>query len=57
MRVKVGDTWYDAEDTPIMVELTQTDKSNISNMKTDAFKYCSYPDEQDPKVIEAWMKE
>ena len=33
MRIKVGDEWHEAEPgKPIMVELTERDKHNLSNM-------------------------
>jgi len=43
MKVKIGDTIYDAEDQPIMVILSDKDKENISNMLEANTKYCCYP--------------
>ena len=44
MRVKVGDTWYSPNDIPIMLELSDQDKENISNMLPEAGCYSAYPD-------------
>lgn len=45
MWVKIKDKLYDSHEEPIMIILSEDDKSNISNMLPEAFKYCSYPDE------------
>ena len=60
MKVKVGDTIYDAEDVPIMVILTEGDKKLIADMPEEATKYCSYPDDEhwlanDYENIKNWM--
>jgi len=44
MRVKIGDSWYDANETPIMVELSTVDKKNILEMG-ESTRYCEYPKE------------
>jgi len=56
MRVKIGDTWYDANTMPILVEFTGKDKENIAKMDPKATKYYVYPDTVKPKEIRAWMK-
>ena len=43
MRIKVGDTWYNGKDVPVMIELSESDKTNIANMLQSATKYCDYP--------------
>jgi hypothetical protein len=35
--------WHDAEQVPIQIELTDDDKSNISNMSPEAKNYVAYP--------------
>jgi len=55
MRVKIGNTWHDAEDEPVMVELNDNDKKNISNMHPKATKYAAFPDEMSEDQIESWM--
>jgi len=32
MKVKINDTWYDSEDTPICLELTEIDQELIDKM-------------------------
>ena len=39
MRVKIQDSWYDPEEVPIMIELTDEDKRNIRDMDEDCTKY------------------
>jgi hypothetical protein len=56
VKVKVGDTIYDAEDQPIMVILTERDKQNIANMRPDATKYCEFKtSEFTDDEIDIWM--
>lgn len=43
MRVKIGNEWYSDNDQPIMIELTEGDKKNISNMAEGATRYAVYP--------------
>ena len=45
MRVKIGDNWYDSEDSPICIELSDQDKENIKNMSQECKKYASFPKE------------
>ena len=61
MRVKVGDKWFSQEiNKPIMIELTNEDKINISSMHPDLSKYAIFEDNdenfdtEDKKL--AWMK-
>ena len=44
MRVKVGDTVYDAEEQPVMVILSAKDKENIASMMPEDTKYLAFPD-------------
>jgi len=55
MKVKIGNTIYDAEDEPIMVILSESDKKNITNMHPDCTKYCQYPEQHSEQEIEAFM--
>jgi hypothetical protein len=57
MRIKVNDEWYDGEDQPVMVELTDQDKINIANMDKECKKYCARPNEgyTSEQILE-WMK-
>lgn len=45
MRVRIGNQWHEVNDeTPIMVELTEQDKANITNMPDDARRYAVFTD-------------
>ena len=39
MKVKIGDTWYYPETTPILLVLNEDDKSNINKMKVGDRRY------------------
>lgn len=61
MRVKVGDTWYEATaGQPIMVELTDADKQNIERMLPEATKYAEFDDHDIANTTKedrlAWMR-
>lgn len=56
MKIKIGDKIYDSEDEPIMIIMSHYDKQNISNMRPECTKYCSFPDEYDADEIRNWMK-
>lgn len=57
MRVKVGSEWFEAKDgQPIMVELSEADKTNIANMAPEATKYAVFDDNQTSDEKLAWMK-
>ena len=58
MKVKIGNVIYDSTEEPIMLILSQEDKSNIANMAPDATKYCSFPDNEvklTKEDIQTWM--
>ena len=62
MRVKVGDTWYEAKPgQPVMVELTKLDKRLVADMAEDAKLYAAFDDHDplylDPESMRRWMKE
>ena len=44
MKVNVKGIWYDAEEEPIAIELSESDKENIANMDKEAIKYICYPE-------------
>jgi hypothetical protein len=45
LKVKIGKKIYDSTKEPVMLILSDSDKSNISNMLQGGSKYCSYPEE------------
>jgi hypothetical protein len=55
MKIKVGDTTYDPNETPLMVILSDADKANIANMPREATKYCVFPDTMNEEEIDRWM--
>ncbi|NJB83631.1 hypothetical protein [Wenyingzhuangia aestuarii] len=57
MKVKIGDTVYNAEETPIMLILTKQDKENIINMDAKDTKFVIFPDNSDKEEIIKWSKE
>jgi hypothetical protein len=44
MRVKIGDTWYDAKDQPVMIEIDDIQRKQIASMDPEATRYCVYDD-------------
>ena len=56
MKVKIGNKIYDSKDEPIMVILSEQDKTNIASMTPTAHKYCCYPDEIPVERIREFMK-
>lgn len=46
MKVKIGNTIYDAKDQPVMVIFSDLDKKNIANMLPECTKYACWPDDE-----------
>jgi len=60
MRIKIKNVWHQLEPgCPIMIELTEQDKKNISNMYPDAFRYAEFHDDDISTVKEKqrWMND
>lgn len=57
MLVKVGNTFYNPNDVPIMIVLSDTDKANIAAMPPGVYRYCVYPDYHSELYISVWMEE
>lgn len=57
MKVKIGNKTYDAEKEPIMITLTDSDKSNIKNMLPHYTKYVAFPDSWDKDDINKWAED
>ena len=56
MRVKVGSNWYEASaEKPIMVELADEDKKNISVMADKVDRYACF-DSGDGRTIQERMR-
>lgn len=56
MLVKIGDKLYDSEKQPIMVVLSDEEKSLIGDMSNDNHKYCSFPEEISTEGIMDFMQ-
>ena len=56
MKVKIGNTVYDAEKTPIMLILTDLDKDNIKNMHPTAEKFILFPEDEKIEEIKNWAE-
>jgi len=59
MRVKVNETWYNAQETPICVDFGEEDRKYIDSMVKGAAKYAAAPDEhfKSDDDFKSWMKE
>lgn len=55
MKVKIGDTVHDSENEPLMIVLSEREKSLISGMG-EATALCSFPEWMDREAVEAFMK-
>ena len=55
MIVKIGNTYYNSTEEPIMLILSQTEKEHISNLINDNKKYCSFPDGSNIDKIKNFM--
>ncbi len=55
MKLKVGDKIYTSEDQPIMVILTEQDKENITNMRSEDMLYSEAPNDTTADGLFAWM--
>jgi hypothetical protein len=56
MKVKIGATVFSDVDQPIMVILTDFDKTNIGNMDSSCTKYCAAPETVSEKDMIEFMK-
>ena len=45
MIVKIGNTYHNSTEQPILLILSKEEKSHISNMAEDKKKYLSFPDD------------
>jgi hypothetical protein len=57
MKVKIGNRVYDSNEEPIMLLLSEEDKSNISLMSPVHFKYCSAPGHLSQEAVLSFMHE
>ena len=57
MRVKIGNTWYNSDNEPIVVQFEGKDKENVASMQSTATKYAVAPDSyfKSNKDFEDWM--
>lgn len=64
MKVKIGDTWYSSDETPICIQIDDTEQSQIADMPKPSAagslgKYAKFGDGCGMSVDEmrAWMKD
>jgi len=55
MIIKIGNTYYNSTQEPILLILSEHEKECISNMG-DKKKFCSFPDESNINDIEKFME-
>jgi len=55
MKVKIGETFYDSTQTPILLIFDKEEISHMQNMPDDNHKYCSFPDDTKNEDIEEFM--
>lgn len=56
MKVTINGIEYDAEVTPIRIELNSSDKFNLSHMDDKDFTYCCYPSKMDFEEVKKQLK-
>lgn len=57
MKVKIGDNYFDSEDQPIMIVMSEDDRRNIANMHPMATKYALFPNTLRPDQPNFMTKE
>jgi len=55
MIVKIGDTYYNSTQEPILLILAESEKEHIANMSKDNKKYCSFSDGSNINKIKEFM--
>jgi len=55
MIVKIGNTYYNSIEQPILLILAELEKEHITNMSKENKKYCSSPDENNINKIKEFM--
>ena len=55
MIIKIGNTYYNSTEQPILLILAESEKEHIANMSKDNKKYCSFPDESNIDKIKEFM--
>jgi len=56
MRININGIWYNSENYPIQIELSESDKLNISNMDRSCFNYICYPSPLTSTDVKAILK-
>ena len=47
MRVRIKGVWYDAESTPILIQVNENDRQNLKEMPLEHINYVCFPEHQD----------
>lgn len=59
MRVKIGEKWYDSNDEPICIQVSEVEQKQIGGMDREVAtngKYASFPDGWEPDAALEWMR-
>lgn len=57
MKIKIGDQYYDTEDQPVMLVLSDSDKENIAKMHPRCAKFAIFPNTLRPDQPHFMTKE
>jgi len=62
MKVKIGDTWYDSNEQPICIQISEGEQSQIADLDRSVArngKYAVFPDTEAMTTEEMfdWMRE
>lgn len=57
MKVYVNGIWYDAEQTPIQIQLSNADKKNIADMHEDVYNYICFPDDMSWEAVKTQLSD
>jgi len=55
MIVKIGNTYYNSTEQPILLILAESEKEHIANMSEENKKYCSFSDKSNIDEIKEFM--
>jgi len=55
MIVKIGNTYYNSTEQPILLILAESEKEHIANMSEENQKYCSFSDKSNIDEIKEFM--
>jgi len=60
MRVKIGDRWFDSDDQPLCVQLSELEQQQISELNRDVYtegKFAVFPTITKRSEALVWMRD